>query len=145
MKLAGLALPVLLVMSPVMAQTPGTPAFSTVSSETFSSDRTGVTLIDIREQAEWDQTGVPEGAKRVSTSRPDFVDAILAELGGDKSKPVAVFCRSGTRSLKAAETLAAAGFTNVINVGDGMMGRDGVGKGWQAAGLPLKPADCTTC
>jgi rhodanese-related sulfurtransferase len=113
------------------------PAFETVSSETFASSHSGTLLIDVREPAEWQQTGAPAGATLISGSRSDFVDAVLEATGGDKTKPVAVICRSGSRSVRAAEKLAAAGFTRVTNVGDGMIGRDGVGKGWLSADLPL--------
>lgn len=113
-------------------------SFKTVSSEAFSQAPGGATLVDVREPAEWAQTGMPANAKGVPISSADFVTKVLAANGGDKSKPVAVICRSGTRSTKAAEQLAAAGFTNVTNVGDGMIGRDGVGKGWLAS-LPVTP------
>jgi rhodanese-related sulfurtransferase len=117
------------------------PGYSTVSGETFSRAPAGATLIDVREPSEWVQTGVPADARRVSISRNDFVEAVLAELGGDKSRPVAVICRSGARSQRAADQLVAAGFTNVTNVGDGMIGREGVGPGWLAAQLPLTRVD----
>ena len=121
---------------PALAQAP----VRTVSSEAFVSSKEKATLIDVREPAEWAETGVPTGAATVSISRADFVDAVLAKVGGDKSAPVAVICRSGSRSVKAAEALSAAGFTNVTNVGDGMMGRPAVGQGWLAAKLPTSPA-----
>ena len=120
------------------------PAFETVSGEAFVSSRPNTLLIDVREPAEWEQTGTPAGAKLISGSRSDFIEAVLEAVGGDKTKPVAVICRSGSRSVKAAERLTASGFTRVTNVGDGMVGRDGQGKGWLAAGLPTqsyKPAE----
>lgn len=113
------------------------PAFETVSSETFASSHSDTVLIDVREPAEWAQTGAPAGAKLISGSRSDFVDAVLQAVGGDKTKPVAVICRSGSRSVRAAEKLAAAGFGRVTNLGDGMIGREGVGPGWLAASLPI--------
>mgnify|MGYP001363765512 CR=1 FL=1 len=137
--LALIALAATLMSAPAIAQQTGAAAYRTVPSETFHADRGGSVLIDVREPSEWAETGVPEGARTISNSRDDFVAAVLAELGGDRTKPVAVFCRSGTRSMRAAEKLTAAGFTNVTNVGDGMIGRDSVGKGWQAAALPLTP------
>ena len=129
---------VLLTAAPALAQAP-TP-LHTVSSEAFASSKDKSTLIDVREPAEWAETGVPTGASTISISRKDFVDAVLDKVGGDKSAPVALICRSGNRSVKASEALTAAGFTNVTNVGDGMLGREGVGKGWLAAKLPVSPA-----
>lgn len=109
-----------------------------VSSAAFHKSPDGATLIDVREPAEWAATGMPASARGVPLSSPDFIERVLTEIGGDKSKPVAVICRSGSRSTKAADKLAAAGFTNVTNVGDGMIGRSGVGDGWLASKLPLK-------
>ena len=79
--------------------------------------------------------GVPAGAKTISLSNPDFVAAVEVELGSDKTRPVAVICRAGNRSVRAADALAAAGFTNVTNVADGMLGRDDVGPGWLGSNL----------
>jgi rhodanese-related sulfurtransferase len=110
-----------------------------VSSADFAKANSAATLFDVREPTEWAETGMPKGAKGVSISRADFVDAVLAEVGGDKSKPVAVICKSGTRSTRAAEALKAAGFTHVTNIGDGMMGRENVGAGWIASSLPTTP------
>jgi rhodanese-related sulfurtransferase len=128
-------------VAPAIAEPPAanaTAPYKTVSSEAFSKKPEGATLIDVREATEWAETGTPKGAALVSISRPDFVDAVTAQVGGDKSKPVALICRSGNRSSRAAAQLAAAGFTNVINIGDGMSGRDGVGPGWIATKLPTE-------
>jgi rhodanese-related sulfurtransferase len=110
-----------------------------VSSATYAKATGGATLIDVREPAEWTDTGMPADAHGVPISSPDFIKRVLTEVGGDKSKPVAVICRSGTRSTRAAAQLAAAGFTNVTNVGDGMAGNPNVGQGWVGSSLPLKP------
>jgi rhodanese-related sulfurtransferase len=126
-----------LVSAPAVAQTQAAkPAFTTVSSEAFASNRGGAVLIDVREPSEWAQTGMPKDSIGISVSRADFVDEVLKASGGDRSKPVALICRSGSRSVKAANALLDAGFTNVTNVGDGWIGREGVGAGWDAANLP---------
>ncbi|MBI1359513.1 MAG: rhodanese-like domain-containing protein [Alphaproteobacteria bacterium] len=143
----GLALSGLLFVaagaSPSVADPPAEKSnvatYPTVASPAFAAASTGVTLFDVREPKEWAETGMPAMAHGVPISSPDFVERVLAEVGGDKSKPVAVICKSGTRSTRAADKLAAAGFTNVTNVGDGMMGHEGVGPGWLAAKLPTKP------
>ena len=46
-----------------------------------------------------------------------------------QDRPVVFVCRSGSRSQAACEQLAARGYTNVINMGGGMIG-------WRSAGLP---------
>lgn len=128
--------------APSLAQNSGQPAaasYKTVSSEAFSKASGGAMLIDVREPAEWTATGMPANASGIPISSSDFITRVLAANGGDKSKPVAVICKSGARSQRAAEQLTAAGFTNVTNVGDGMMGREGVGKGWLVSGLAVSP------
>lgn len=135
------ALACLVTMGPLaMAQSPlrgqSSPVAS-VSSSAFPELTYEPLIVDVREEAEWRQTGVPRGAATISVSRPDFVEAVIARVGGDRSRPVAVICRSGTRSLRAADQLAAAGFTRVVNISDGMMGRGADGVGWIAAGRPI--------
>ena len=140
MRLAAIALLSSLMIAPAQAQTASAPAFTTVTSEAFSANRGGALLVDVREPSEWAQTGMPKDSLGISVSRPDFVAEVLKATGGDKSKPVAVFCRSGARSVKAASALVEAGFTNVTNVGDGWIGREGVGAGWGASKLPTQLA-----
>lgn len=143
MKRALIALAAVLLAGPALAdpQSAGAASgFTTVSSEAFHSNRGGALLVDVREPSEWAQTGMPMDAVGISVSRSDFVAEVLKASGGDKSKPVAVFCRSGSRSVKAANALVEAGFTNVTNVGDGWIGREGVGAGWGASDLPKQAA-----
>lgn len=54
--------------------------------------------------------------------------ANLAKL--DKNTTWLVHCHSGVRSSKTIPLMEAAGFTNVIDVTDGMVG-------WKKAGLPV--------
>ncbi len=45
------------------------------------------------------------------------LDEVLAQIGGDRGRPVVTYCRSGRRSGIAKETLVDAGFTQVTNLG----------------------------
>lgn len=54
----------------------------------------------------------------------------LDQLPETKSSPIVVYCRSGSMSAQAAETLANAGYTNVWNLKQGM-------QEWQQEGYPL--------
>lgn len=103
-----------------------------------------VVLIDIRTPEEWRQTGVAPGAGRVDYYRGPQVllQSVLQMVGGDKTKPVALICRTGNRTTHAQEFLRAQGFTQVYNVKEGMAG-SAAGPGWLRRGLPVDR--CTEC
>ncbi len=81
-------------------------------------------LLDVREDDEW-AAGRAPGAEHVplASLQPGEVPT---------DRPVLALCRSGNRSGKAAQALAAAG-VDVRNVTGGM-------KAWAAAGLPVVTA-----
>lgn len=69
------------------------------------------------------------------------VEQRLAHKGLKKSDQVIIICRSGSRSAKAVNALAQAGFTNAWSVTDGFegdAGKDGERNinGWKNARLP---------
>ena len=72
---------------------------------------------------------------------PGFLDE-LRGAGLAPDQPLYFLCRSGVRSLAAAERAAAAGFVGCFNVAGGFeghpdaQGRRGAVDGWQADGLP---------
>ncbi|WP_221031411.1 rhodanese-like domain-containing protein [Actomonas aquatica] len=92
-------------------------------------------LIDVREAAEWADTGVAAPARLHALSNLRGDRSAWAETLADAKAhhtPLLLYCRSGNRSGQAAAALAAEGFT-VANVGGF---RD-----WQAADLPTRAAD----
>jgi len=74
----------------------------------------GVTLLDVREDDEWDE-GHVEGSLHVPYH--ELRDGVPAEIPRDG--PVAVACLAGNRSSLAASLLRQAGLENVIHVTDG--------------------------
>ncbi|NMO03593.1 rhodanese-like domain-containing protein [Gordonia sp. TBRC 11910] len=112
-------------------------------------------LVDCRTQAEWNYVGVPDleilgkKAQFIEWVRfPDgslntsFVDE-LREAGITEHNEVLFICRSGHRSIGAAEAATAAGITNAYNVVDGFEGgldeNDHRGAaGWRASNLPWR-------
>ncbi|MBK9036226.1 MAG: rhodanese-like domain-containing protein [Myxococcales bacterium] len=103
--------------TPPGATAPGTPT-GAVDDATAAKQfiAGGATVIDVREQDEWDEGHMPTAKLYPVGSIDQHVDEI-AQLAGGKDKPVVVYCKSGGRASKAKQVLEAAGFTRVINGG----------------------------
>jgi rhodanese-related sulfurtransferase len=115
-------------------------------------------LVDCRTDAEWRFVGVAdlssldreavyvEWNSSDGKHNDDFVDDLLEKIGvagSDKDRPVVFLCRSGNRSIPAAEAATAAGIAPSYNMLDGFEGdldehRHRGGTGWKAVGLPWR-------
>ena len=87
---------------------------------------------------EWQ--GFPDD--RLNSAFVERLTEALTPIGADRESELLFICRSGQRSLKAAQAMAAAGYTRCRNVADGFEGpldpnrhRGQLG-GWKAKGLP---------
>ena len=95
-----------------------------------------ILLIDIRRPDEWARTGIGQGAIPIDMRRADFETALLGHAEDDATRPVALICARGVRSKRMTNRLKAAGFTQIIDVPEGMLG-SGAGPGWLKRGLPV--------
>lgn len=95
-----------------------------------------ILLIDIRRPDEWQATGSPASGHRLDMRREDFTEALLELTGGAMDTRVALICMRGVRSSRMTNRLTEAGFTNIIDVPEGMLG-SGAGPGWINARLPV--------
>ncbi len=134
--LTPLLLAVLLIFAPAaLSQTVVSPD---QALQLARGDR--VTIIDIRRPDEWRQSGLPAGAERatvrLSRGPNEFLNKIAKLTQGDKSKPIALICAAGVRSGYAAKLLASRGYTQVMDISEGMLG-NGHGAGWLARDLPI--------
>jgi rhodanese-related sulfurtransferase len=115
-------------------------------------------LIDVRTSAEWSYVGLPDlssiGKQPILVEwqtfpgnevNPRFVESltgILDAAGVDKQAELFFICRSGSRSRRAAQAMAEAGYLACRSVADGFEGpidsnrHRGQLAGWKAAGLP---------
>src|SRR5215212_2594594 len=82
------------------------------------------TLIDVREDSEWEQGHLP-GALHISKS---YVEQQIEGAVPDKDAPVVLYCAGGVRSLFAAQTLEQLGYTNVVSMSGGF-------QQWKSSGL----------
>lgn len=97
-----------------------------------------VTLVDIRRPDEWQRSGLGQGAHPLDMRRDDFTDALAALVEGDRTQPIVLICAGGVRSKHMARNMADAGFSQIIDVPEGMLGSR-AGPGWLRRGLPVTP------
>jgi rhodanese-related sulfurtransferase len=90
-----------------------------------AANRQGALVLDVREPFEYAEGRVP-GSLLVPLATVSFRAGEWA-----KDEPVYIICRSGNRSLVAAEVLVAAGYRNVRNVAGGMLA-------YEEAALPIE-------
>lgn len=111
-------------------------------------DEQGYVYLDVRSIPEFD-SGHPPGSYNIplmhatpSGMRPngDFMAVVAAVF--PKDSKLVIGCRSGNRSLRAAQALLASGYEHVVDQRAGISGaRDAFGQvleaGWQDAGLAM--------
>ncbi len=102
--------------------------YASVNADEFQSliADPAVQLLDVRTREEYDE-GHIAGAVLVDVNDSAFVDKAMAVL--DPGREVAVYCRSGRRSARAASLLTEKRF-KVTNLNGGVMA-------WQDAGKAL--------
>ncbi|TLU73107.1 rhodanese-like domain-containing protein [Lichenicoccus roseus] len=113
-------------------------------------------LVDVRTDAEWTYVGLPDLAPLqrqvllimwqafpTGAPNPHFLQQ-LTQAGLQPEQDIYFICRSGARSLAAAEAARSIGFERVYNVADGFegppdaRGHRGAVAGWKASGLPWR-------
>jgi len=98
-----------------------------------------IILVDIRTPPEWAETGIGEGAIALDmTTGQEFVNSLVKLRKAFPEKPIAVICRTGSRSTNVYDILSKQGFPGLVNVPEGMAGGRN-GKGWIPRGLPTYP------
>ncbi|WP_026917522.1 rhodanese-like domain-containing protein [Gordonia shandongensis] len=119
------------------------------------SENPRAVLVDCRTRAEWTFVGVPDltelGKHVIFVEWIDYPDGALnpgfvADLraaGVDDGDEVLFLCRSGHRSIGAAEAATAAGIAQAYNILEGFEGAiDAAGHrgagGWRADSLPWR-------
>jgi molybdopterin/thiamine biosynthesis adenylyltransferase/rhodanese-related sulfurtransferase len=101
--------------------------------EAQQRQRAGATLIDVREQVEWD-AGHIAGAEFIPMGT--LLDRI-EEVAPGRDSEIVLHCRSGARSGRMTAALQEAGYTNVVNMAGGILQ-------WEADGLPVEAPSSLT-
>ena len=91
------------------------------------SDDVGAQLLDVRTAGEF-SGGHLANARNLDWTNGQL-EATVREL--DKTKPVLLYCASGRRSAAASEYLREQGFTDVVDLSEGITA-------WRDAGNPIE-------
>ncbi|HJD56043.1 MAG TPA: rhodanese-like domain-containing protein [Rickettsia endosymbiont of Pyrocoelia pectoralis] len=104
-------------------------------------------LVDVRTEEEWQKVGVPSLENRRNLIflswqlspfmelNKEFEDDFLSAIDDKISSKIFFLCRSGHRSLTAANFIANIGYKNCYNIKDGFEGNL-QSKGWKQNNLP---------
>jgi rhodanese-related sulfurtransferase len=112
-------------LDPLLSNSTLQPGYRDVLPRAALPHLAAVRLIDVREPDEFvGPLGHIPGAELVPLST---IPAIAT--GWDRERPVLLICRSGARSVRAANALAGMGFTKLYNLAGGMMA-------WDSSELP---------
>ena len=114
----------------------------------FLQDNQNAVLIDVRTEAEYTNIGHPKDAILIpwlehfgAPINPNFITEVQKQVP-DTNTPILLLCRSGQRSLSAAQILEQVGYTHLINITEGFEGipdasqQRGNINGWKFHGLP---------
>ncbi|HET9235353.1 MAG TPA: rhodanese-like domain-containing protein [Candidatus Eisenbacteria bacterium] len=86
-----------------------------------------LTIIDVREESEWDQGHVP-GAIHLGKG---IIERDIERMFPDPDAELILYCGGGYRSALAADNLTRMGYRNAISMDGGM-------RGWREAGLDVE-------
>ena len=98
---------------------------SSVDFQKKMKDLPNTPIIDVRTPSEFSQSHL-KNAVNININSDNFVTQISKY---DKSKPILIYCLSGSRSAYAQNLMQTQGFKEVYNLSGGLIK-------WRAAGLP---------
>ena len=100
----------------IVAEEGGKTVYSQILPEEakkIMDSETDIIILDVREQAEFDEGHIPGAVLLSYTEIGEKAEAVLP----DKNAKILVYCRSGRRSKIAAQALAKLGYTNILEFG----------------------------
>jgi len=103
--------------SPPPSPAPAPSAASKDAAAARKMIEAGAVVLDVRTPAEYSEAHLPAATNIPVQQFSERIAEVEKLVGGDKARPIVVYCASGARSAKAKAQLDAAGYTNVVNGG----------------------------
>ena len=116
------------VLSMLIGSCHASEGIKSVDSATFKAEisSTTVQLLDVRTADEFAKGHIAKSIN-IDVHESHFTQLVKARF--DKSQPIYLYCRSGKRSMMAAQLLVKEGY-QIVNLKDGILG-------WLDAGYPI--------
>lgn len=106
--------------------------------ERLLASNNNLMLLDVREPAEFSKLRIPNSINVprgiLEQSCEWDYDETVPELACERDQTIVVICRSGKRSVLAADVMLQMGFTSVVSLKLGV-------RGWNDSELPLQDAN----
>lgn len=96
-------------------------SINSTQAEKLINERSDLTIIDVRRYNEFKESKIPN-AINIPVEELEWE---IEELGENKNKPILVYCKAGHKSALACQMLEEEGFTNLYNLGQGILGYKG--------------------
>lgn len=129
------------LLGAVLAQPLAAQQIFTAQPSAAQIQDTPVLLVDIRQPHEWVETGVLPNALLLPFDTPEqFLAGLAPHL--QPGQPVALICRTGSRTARAVQILEPALDVAIIDLGGGMFRL--MDKGYQPQ-APTRAQGCNIC
>lgn len=77
----------------------------------------GAVVVDVRTPEEFAEGHLPQATNIPVDTFTQRIAEVDKLAGGDKTRPVVVYCAAGSRAARAKKQLESAGYTQVVNGG----------------------------
>lgn len=95
---------------------------SSIQAQNLIKDSKDLIIIDVRRYSEFKEKKIPN-AINIPVEELEWE---IEELKESKDKPILVYCKAGHKSALACQMLEEEGFTNLYNLGQGLLGYKGM-------------------
>ena len=97
-------------------------SISSVQAENLIKDCKDLMIIDVRRYSEFKENKIPN-AINIPVEELEWE---IEDLKENKDKHILVYCKAGHKSALACEMLEEEGFTKLYNLGQGILGYNGI-------------------
>ncbi|WP_297992864.1 rhodanese-like domain-containing protein [uncultured Clostridium sp.] len=97
-------------------------SISSIQAQNLIKDSKDLIIIDVRRYSEFKEKKIPN-AINIPVEELEWE---IEELKESKDKPILVYCKAGHKSALACQMLEEEGFTNLYNLGQGLLGYKGM-------------------